>query len=305
MPSTTHERAAQTAAPGVWVNTADAMPDWYEEVRVRDSENYERIARRSKREKGIWQFASFEREGSKYPWSNKTIVAWTRIYPVDVTSLARTLAAEGDETPGGLSATETMTDWVNCPVCGETDMARTTDSEGDMLIRCLNHCCASNGGLNHSALAVEPGPAQVPAGYEVVKSSFLQTGKEVVLIALRLMVVMEELAKAKAAMAEAGSNLTVFLLAGDKHEAEDLQAKYLADLREALFEYRRRQDNSTIPSSTPVEAALSPETVKVQALVRDFVKGCVRFAGKQVSGNDLAASATRLLERMDALNLGK
>jgi hypothetical protein len=38
--------------------------------------------------------------------------------------------------------------WVNCPVCGEPDMRRESDSEGNTLILCVNHACASNGGTN-------------------------------------------------------------------------------------------------------------------------------------------------------------
>lgn len=39
------------------------------------------------------------------------------------------------------------TDWVNCPICGESDMRRTTDPDGNVLIDCVNHACKSNGGL--------------------------------------------------------------------------------------------------------------------------------------------------------------
>lgn len=36
-------------------------------------------------------------------------------------------------------------DWVDCPICGESDMRKTT-SDGNSLIECVNHGCASNGG---------------------------------------------------------------------------------------------------------------------------------------------------------------
>lgn len=39
-------------------------------------------------------------------------------------------------------------DWVNCPICGEPDMRKTTDQDGHSLIYCVNHNCASNGGSN-------------------------------------------------------------------------------------------------------------------------------------------------------------
>lgn len=37
-------------------------------------------------------------------------------------------------------------DWVACPVCGEPDMRRTVDADGNALISCVNHACRSNGG---------------------------------------------------------------------------------------------------------------------------------------------------------------
>ena len=42
--------------------------------------------------------------------------------------------------------------WVNCPICGECDMRREEDSEGNALILCVNHECGSNGGSNFDAL---------------------------------------------------------------------------------------------------------------------------------------------------------
>ena len=39
-------------------------------------------------------------------------------------------------------------DWVDCPVCKEPDMRRTTDEEGHILIDCVNHGCLSNGGTS-------------------------------------------------------------------------------------------------------------------------------------------------------------
>lgn len=35
-------------------------------------------------------------------------------------------------------------DWVDCPICGEPDMARETDNEGHSLNYCVNHACPSN-----------------------------------------------------------------------------------------------------------------------------------------------------------------
>lgn len=45
--------------------------------------------------------------------------------------------------------------WVNCPICGESDMRKTRekDCEGDEgYISCVNLACASNGGTNATAL---------------------------------------------------------------------------------------------------------------------------------------------------------
>lgn len=51
-----------------------------------------------------------------------------------------------------------MSDWVNCPICGSPDMRRTESAEGDALIFCVNHECASNGGTNSDALVPEVAP---------------------------------------------------------------------------------------------------------------------------------------------------
>jgi len=51
----------------------------------------------------------------------------------------------------------TRRDWVDCPVCGETDMCREVDEDDNPLITCTNHNCGSNGGSNWSALAPAPG----------------------------------------------------------------------------------------------------------------------------------------------------
>ncbi len=39
-----------------------------------------------------------------------------------------------------------MAEWVDCPICGEPDTRKETDAEGNALIFCVNHACASNGG---------------------------------------------------------------------------------------------------------------------------------------------------------------
>lgn len=43
-------------------------------------------------------------------------------------------------------------DWVNCPICGEPDMRREEDCDGNALILCVNHACGSNGGTNYDAV---------------------------------------------------------------------------------------------------------------------------------------------------------
>jgi hypothetical protein len=54
---------------------------------------------------------------------------------------------------------EVTHDWVSCPVCGEPDMEKHTDKEGNALIYCVNHACASNGGSNKGAIKkAEPAP---------------------------------------------------------------------------------------------------------------------------------------------------
>lgn len=43
-------------------------------------------------------------------------------------------------------------EWVNCPVCGEPDMAKETDADLNAIITCTNHACVSNGGTNASGM---------------------------------------------------------------------------------------------------------------------------------------------------------
>lgn len=45
-----------------------------------------------------------------------------------------------------------MSQWVKCPICGEPDMRKETDSEGFSVIYCTNHNCGSNGGTNFNNL---------------------------------------------------------------------------------------------------------------------------------------------------------
>ena len=53
--------------------------------------------------------------------------------------------------------------WVNCPICGESDMRREEDPEGNAIVICVNHACASNGGRNCSALTHELIPSREEA----------------------------------------------------------------------------------------------------------------------------------------------
>lgn len=45
-----------------------------------------------------------------------------------------------------------ISDWVTCPICGESDMHREVDCHGNALIHCVNHNCGSNGGDNYCGL---------------------------------------------------------------------------------------------------------------------------------------------------------
>jgi len=47
-------------------------------------------------------------------------------------------------------------DWVDCPVCGESDMRLEADEEDNAIITCTNHNCGSNGGSNWSAFPLQP-----------------------------------------------------------------------------------------------------------------------------------------------------
>lgn len=50
-----------------------------------------------------------------------------------------------------------MSDWVNCPICGESDMRKETEASSPDIsyISCVNGNCGSNGGTNFSALPME------------------------------------------------------------------------------------------------------------------------------------------------------
>lgn len=63
----------------------------------------------------------------------------------------------------------TVRSWVRCPVCGESDMRHEADGEGNALITCVNHLCASNGGPNADALLVV-----TPAMLEVAAQAFMK-----------------------------------------------------------------------------------------------------------------------------------
>lgn len=194
-----------------------------------------------------------------------------------------------------------VTDYVPCPVCGEPDMLKESNAEGNSLVFCVNHGCASNGGLNHNAIIVEPSPAQVPAGYEIVKSSLFHSAKQALLLGAKLVATLADLAKAKSDMdAAQGSNVAVFFLAGDKIEAEEKLGEYSLALRSALIEYRNRAAEGTVPS-TALQPPPSAEEVKLAQLSYEFIKDCGRKKGRTVSGDDLSASAARLLERLDAV----
>lgn len=72
--------------------------------------------------------------------------------------LREALPRSGDETPA------LHVDWVNCPICDEPDMRKTTDRDGYVLIHCVNHACASNGGTNRSAVKTSTGACRVCKG---------------------------------------------------------------------------------------------------------------------------------------------
>lgn len=51
-------------------------------------------------------------------------------------------------------------EWVNCPICGEPDMRREEDGNENVIISCVNHACASNGGNNANVLLSKYGITQ-------------------------------------------------------------------------------------------------------------------------------------------------
>ena len=46
-------------------------------------------------------------------------------------------------------------EWVNCPICGESDMSKTPDGDDGFIINCVNLACASNGGDNKSVVSAD------------------------------------------------------------------------------------------------------------------------------------------------------
>jgi hypothetical protein len=52
---------------------------------------------------------------------------------------------------GRLFTNPSKREWVRCPICGEPDMRKECDEEGNALILCVNHACGSNGGDNFGA----------------------------------------------------------------------------------------------------------------------------------------------------------
>ena len=51
--------------------------------------------------------------------------------------------------------------WVSCPICGESDMHQMVNDDGDKLIECTNHACRSNGG-DYEIEPVEIGNETLP-----------------------------------------------------------------------------------------------------------------------------------------------
>lgn len=73
---------------------------------------------------------------------------------------AKVAEAEKESRPGDyLFAGCNQRDWVKCPICGESDMRREHEENGEgFYIACVNLACGSNGGTNFSAIA-PPQPA--------------------------------------------------------------------------------------------------------------------------------------------------
>lgn len=59
--------------------------------------------------------------------------------------------------------------WVSCPICGEDDM-RQTVVDGNKLIHCVNHACASNGGTNATDLHRQIHAAQCEGASQALRA---------------------------------------------------------------------------------------------------------------------------------------
>ena len=62
-----------------------------------------------------------------------------------------------------------MTDWRDCPICGEPDMQFDVDKDtknGEGYLKCVNLCCASNGGANDIAWRKAQGIGKTVAAFD-------------------------------------------------------------------------------------------------------------------------------------------
>lgn len=66
--------------------------------------------------------------------------------------LIRIAKNEPSRVDGDFMPNAVKRDWVTCPICESTDMRREEDEDGNALILCVNHACASNGGSNREGL---------------------------------------------------------------------------------------------------------------------------------------------------------
>lgn len=204
-------------------------------------------------------------------------------------SLANLPAAE---TPAAATPVKAVAhDWVRCPVCDEDDMPRTTDADGFTSIHCLNGGCASNGGLNASAL-VDKLKASLPAG--TVPAEFLEGAKELVRMVEMTLTSMEETHQAREG-AQGLEGAAYFLALGAVNDTLAAQKAFERHLKAAVTLFRAQ-----VSAAGAYSAKGGGHDEAKMKLVRDFVQMCVRRAGRQVNGDELSASATRLMAQLDA-----
>jgi len=230
-------------------------------------------------------YTSITVEGGQEPAMRRAFEYAVSLYPQE----------EGDASATAPTKHKGTHDWVNCPICGESDMRRTTTQHGDSYIDCVNGSCASNGGLNDVAWEAKQvkAPAQEPV-HAIMSAQFVTAGNTMSTLVELTLDALDEVHSARATT-ERVEGATLFMALGTLNEAVEVLKGYERKLRGAMHEFRA---NLRLASAVQAAVPHHAESAKNMELVATFLQMCVQRAGRQVSGDDLAASAKRMKERL-------